>query len=171
MPMTPALVIGLISAAVGAAGVADTIYNQVNAPSGPTAPTPTGPTPQTPATNQAQIAAASQSIPNVLSSTSGFASPGYTEDVASTATGLGSNPQAVGNLQAAINQYFGLSAPGTSGLASGGNNPVTGLLQSLPGVPGVTGASAFGGGGGGLAGGGSSIVDNLLNQQDFKGFS
>lgn len=149
MPLTPALIVGIISAAVGAAGVGESIAQSQGG--GPPKPTPVIPQAQPAATNQAQIAAVNQSIPNYITNTSGFAAPGYYEQMAGTQTGLSGNPQASGNLQAAIQQYFGLTAPGQTGFAGQTSNPVTG------GSP--------------LTGGGSSIVDNLLNNQDFKGFA
>lgn len=161
MPFTPALIIGLISAAVGAAGVADTIYNQVNAPSGP-ATTPTQPQPSAaPAgINQAKVAGVESTFPTLQSFTGGSLSPEYAAQWGATQTGLGNDPQAAGILQQAINQYFGLGAPGQSGLTSPGGNSITDILSKVnPG--GSPGATATG----------TGLVDNLLQSGDFKGFS
>jgi|SRR5208282_3464233 len=145
--------IPLIAAGVGAAGLADTIYNQVNAPGQP-APTPQTPQPQGAALDQAQKALIGTSASNTQAATSGFASPDYTASIGATDTGLLNNPQAAGNIQAAINQLFGFGAPGQGGLTPSGSqsgNSITDLIQR---------ATAAQGGGAG-AGAGS----------DFRGFS
>lgn len=162
MPLTPALIVGIISAAVGAAGVGESIAQSQQG--GPPKPPPPTPQPQAPATNAAQISAVQQSIPNYIANTSGFASPGYVEQMAGANTGLSNNPQASGNLQAAISQYFGLTAPGQTGFTGQTANPITSSSLNLPGGTGAGGSPLTGGGG-------SSFVDNLLNQQDFKAFS
>jgi hypothetical protein len=152
--------IPLIAAGVGAAGLADTIYNQVNAPS-QTAPTPTpvptGPQPQSTQTNQAQTAAAASALPTLQSLTGGSLSPEYAAQFAGLQTGTAGNPQASGNVQSAVNQFFGLNAPGTSGLsptsgAAPQSNALTDILARL--------TQAQGGG----------IVDQTL-ADSFKGFS
>src|SRR5271167_847233 len=114
--------IPLIAAGVGAAGLADTIYNQVNAPGQQQAPTtPTTPQPQGAALDQAQKALIGTSASNTQAATSGFASPDYTASIGATDTGLLNNPQAAGNIQAAINQLFGFGAPGQGGLTPSGS--------------------------------------------------
>lgn len=154
--------IPLIAAGVGAAGLADTVYNQVNAPGAPAAtPASTTPQPQTAATNTSQTVAASSALPTLQSLTGGSLSPEYASQWAGTTTGLGNNPQAAGNIQSAINQFFGLTAPGQSGLtqpggASPGGNSITDTLTN----------SLISG-----QGGGSSLVSGLLNSDTFKGFS
>ena len=163
MPFTPALIVGLISAAVGAAGVADTIYNQVNPPSAsPQAATPATPAATAPSAGatRAQVAGVESTFPTLQSFTGGSLSPEYAAQWGGTQSGLGNDPQAAGILQQAINQYFGLGAPGQSGLTSPGGNSITDILSKVnPG--GSPGATATG----------TGLVDNLLQSGDFKGFS
>ena len=142
---TIAAIAAIASAGVGAGSG---IYSAVNSPSSPKLPT--GVQPQTAATNQAQTAAVTSSLPTLQSLTGGSLSPEYAAAYGATQAGLGNNPQASGNVQQAINQYFGLSSPGTTaftpeGVGSGGGTNILDLLRKTA-TPGGAG-SPFGGGG------------------------
>jgi len=148
-----------------AAGTAATVGTQLyeasqvgGGSSTPATPTPTAPTPQTPATNQAQQAAVSSALPNLQALTGGSLSPEYASQFGATQSGLGNNPAAAGNIQAAINQFFGLSAPGNTGLSptsSGGGSILDLLSKATPGSTSVPG---------------SSITQGILNDE-FRGLA
>lgn len=135
-----------------------TLSNQPSAPQVPTAPIT--PPAQTDTTNTAQKAAVASSLPNLQSLTGGSLSPEYASQWAGLNTGLGNNPQAGGNVQSAINQFFGFGAPNTSSLSTAGptGNSITDLLSR-------TGATST------PAGGGGGLLDSLLQSDVFKGFS
>ena len=151
-------------------GIGEQLANQPG--SSKPSPTSTAPVAQSDATNQAQTATAAQQLPTLQSLTGSSLSPEYFSQWAGIQTGLGNNPQAAGNIQGAINSYFGLGAPTQGG--SGGLTAATGTSPSSPTGNSVTDilSSMFKAGGGAAAGGGggSSIVDQSL-QQDFRGFS
>lgn len=94
----------------------------------PTTPTTT---PQSPTTNAAQKASVASALPNLQSLTGGSLSPEYAAQFGASQAGLSNNPQAAGNVQAAINQFFGLNAPGESGLQPGGGNVGKTILDTL----------------------------------------
>lgn len=117
--------------------------------------------------NQQQQALVGQQLPNLQSLTGGSLSPEYAAQFGALQSGLGNDPQASGNIQAAVNQFFGLTAPGTTGFTPG--------TSGTPGVSSGTGggglmdlisrASPSGGGGGG------SFVNDSLNSEMFKGLA
>lgn len=161
---------GLIAAIATIAGAATTtavtIDQALNQPSAPQIPTaPATPGPQTQATNLAQRASVAAAAPNEQSLTGNSLSPEYFAQWAGLNTGLGNNPQAAGNTQAAINQFFGFAAPGTTGLSSTAptGNSITDLLSRA----GTTSGTPAGGGGAG----GGSFIDSLLQSDAFRGFS
>ena len=166
MPFLAALP-AIIPALIGAAAtVGQVIYSDVNQPGAPKSPGPVAPVAQSPTTNAGQTTAAAQTLPTLQSLTGGSLSPEYASQFATLQSGQGNNPQAAGNVQAAINQFFGLGAPGQGGLSTGGVSPggnsITQLLQG--GIAGVPGSS------GGTGAPGSSVTDSLLNQ-NFTGFA
>ena len=83
----------------------------------------TTPSPLTAAQNQNQQTAVGQSLPNLQSITGGSLSPEYAAQFGALQSGTANDPQATGNIQAAINQFFGLNAPGQSGLTSSSSAP------------------------------------------------
>lgn len=136
-----------------------TLSNQPG--SAPQIPTgPTTPQPQGTATDTAQKAAVASSLPNLQSLTGGSLSPEYASQWAGLNTGLSNNPQAGGNVQAAINQFFGFGSPGTTGLSTAGptGNSITDLLSRV----GATSTPTGGGGG---------LLDSLLQSDTFKGLT
>lgn len=157
-PLVP--FIPLITAGIGAATTAYAGYEAAQGPSAPpTTPTPAG---QTPATNQAQTAAVTNALPNLQTLTGGSLSPEYAAQWGATQTGQSNNPSANGNIQEAINRFFGLSAPGQSGLTTGPSTPPGG-----PGILDILAKAVPGGGGGGLTG---DLTHGMLNDA-FHGFS
>lgn len=140
-----------------------TLSNQPgSAPQIPT--TPVTPGPQTQATNLAQRASVAAAAPNQQALTGNSLSPEYWAQWAGLNTGLGNNPQAAGNIQAAINQVIGVGAPNTSSLSTAGptGNSITDLLSRV----GATSGTPAGGGAGG-----GSLVDSLLQSDAFRGFA
>ncbi len=139
------------------------LYEASQTPSQPKLPTSVTQTPLTGPQNAQTQAAVSQQLPTLQSLTGGSVSPEYAASFGATQSGNANNPQASGDVQAAINQFFGLGASGSSGLTaapgstSPGGNPLTDLLSKV---------SIPGGGGGG---GGSDFVSNLLSGSDFHG--
>jgi hypothetical protein len=131
-------------------------------PEGPSVPTTTTPSaaPQSATTNQAQKAAVSQALPNLQALTGGSLSPEYAALWGGQQTGLNNNPQAAGNIQEAINNYFGLGATGNTGVSKGGENIAggPGILDILSKVPTMPHAPSAGGG----------IAQDILNS-DFHG--
>ena len=101
----------------------------------PTPTTPGAPAPQTSTTNAAQTAAVSSTLPTLQSLTGGSLSPEYAAQWGSTQAGLGNNPAAAGNIIKAINDFYGLTAPGTTGLtgpSSTSTAPAPGTSTSSP---------------------------------------
>ena len=153
--------IPLIAAGIGAGtSIGLDLSNQPSSAPATTTPTPTA---QTPATSTGQKAAVANALPTLQFLTGGSVSPEYAAQWGGQQTGVNSDPQSAGNVQAAINQFFGLSAPSTSGLSTTGvaptGNSITNLLSRVT-LP----SSSSGSGGGG-------IIDAALNSQEFKGFS
>jgi hypothetical protein len=130
--MPPAIIAAIIGAAVTATTTGLELSG-VGRPDSPKAPAP-GPQPLTTGQNQQQQAAVSQQLPNLQSLTGGSLSPEYAAQFGALQSGVGNDPQASGNVQAAINQFFGLTAPGQTGLTSstgtGGGNPLADLLKT-----------------------------------------
>lgn len=151
--------VAAIAAIIGSAVTAGTsIYEATQTPSQPKLPT--GPAPLTGPQNRAQTEAISSTLPNLQSLTGGSLSPEYAASYGATQSGLNNNPQSTGNVQSAINQFFGLSAPGDKGftpesVGSGGGTNILDVLRRL--------VSGGGGGGSPTGGGGSS--------EDFKGLA
>jgi hypothetical protein len=84
-------------------------------------------------------------------------------------SGLGNDPQASGNVQAAINQYFGLSAPGQTGLTSSSSSTggSGGGIMDMLKMPGQSGGGIPGmaPGGGGMQG----WIQQQLQNNNFQG--
>lgn len=166
--MPVGVIAAVIAAASAAAGTGYSIYSAENAPGAPKPPSTT-PSPLTSAQNASQTAAVSQQLPNLQSLTGGSVSPEYAAQFGATQSGLANDPQASGNIQAAINKFFGLTAPGDSGLtpggggigAGGGGDILSLLTKGKPTSPGVTGGTDIG----------SDFVSNLLNSDSFKGLT
>lgn len=161
MPEILALIPAILPAALG---TATSIYSMANAPSAPKL-TAVAPTPQTTAQNEAQRAAVSSTLPTLQALTGGSLSPEYASQYGATQSGLGNTPQAAGNIQAAINAFFGLTAPGTTGLTpsatttGGGSTSTIDMLNRATGSRGPT------------TGGGGSLVDSMLSSDEFKGLA
>ncbi len=164
MPQVLPLVVEIIGSAIAGVSAGTSIYGALNKPSAPKAG-PTGPTPQTAAQNEAQKASVAQTLPTLQSLTGGSVSPEYAAQYGATQSGLGNNPAAAGNIQAAINSFFGLAAPGTTGLtpssatAGGGGTSTIDMLNRA-------GAGRSGGGGGG-----GSLVDSMMTGDEFRGLA
>lgn len=159
--MPPAIIAAIIGAAVTATTTGLELSG-VGRPDTPKAPDPNKLTPLTANQNAQQQAVVGQQLPNLQSLTGGALSPEYAAQFGALQSGLGNDPQASGNIQAAINKYFGLNAPGNTGLTPGstgspGGGGIAELIQK--GLP-------TGGGGGG-----GSFVNDQLNGDLFKGLS
>jgi hypothetical protein len=135
-----------------------------NQPSGtPPKPTTT-PAPLTQPQNAAQTAAVSSALPTLQAQTGGSVSPEYAAQWGASQSGLGNDPQATGNIQAAINNLFGLNAGGNSGLTPASSSQGGGDILSALSRPQPNPVSPSPGGGGG-----SDIFSQLLSGGDFKG--
>lgn len=161
MPVPLIAAIATIAAAGTSTGLAiDSALNQPGTPKPPSGL----PTPLTSSQNSAQTAAVGRQLPTLQSLTGGSVSPEYAAQFGSTQAGTANDPQATGNIQAAINSFFGLAAPGSSGLTapSGGGSPGgAGILDILSkGKPPATSGP-----------GGTDFVDSLLGGGDFKGLA
>jgi len=161
MPEVIPLIATLIPAALG---VGSTLYGLANKPGTPKI-TPTGPTPQTAAQNEAQRAAVSSTLPTLQSLTGGSVSPEYASQYGAAQAGLGNNPAASGNIQAAINSFFGLAAPSTTGLTPSGSTTCGGSTSTIDLLNRASATRTPGGGGGG------GLVDSLLAGDEFKGLA
>lgn len=162
MPM----VVPIIAAVASAVSAASGIMSMIEGPPGtPKVPDPTK-QPLTAAQNKAQQAAVGQSLPDLQSLTGGSLSPEYAAQFGATQAGLGNDPKATGNVQEAINQFFGLAAPGKTGLspesASSASTPLTDLLKSI--FPQMAGQQQQGGMG-------SDWASQTLQGNDFKGLA
>ena len=113
-PATITLVATIIGATAAAGTTAYSIDQAVTA--GGTSKTST--TPLTKTQNAQQTATVSEQLPNLQSLTGGSLSPEYAAQFGALKSGIGNDPQATGNIQQAINSFFGLSAPGSTGLTS-----------------------------------------------------
>lgn len=157
----------IIPLAIAAIGAGVGIEQAVNTPGSPTIPKTLPTTPLTANQNAQQTAAVGQQLPNLQALTGGSLSPEYAAQFGATQSGTANNPQATGNIQAAINQYFGLTAPGDTGLTSSvtGTSGGGGILDLLrPQTP---------GGGGSPAPAGNAAIQNWIAQQlqsnEFRG--
>jgi hypothetical protein len=155
MPVAAPIVAAIITAATAATETGLQLSGALT----PDSPRPsTTPSPLTANQNKAQQAAVSQQFPNIQSLTGGSLSPEYWAQQASSNAGLNNDPQATGNVQAALNQIFqtiGLSAPGQTGLTSsapsttgGGGTGSPGILEMLQKPSSLTTNSPLTGGGG-----------------------
>ena len=157
-------VIPIVTAIIAAAGVGTQIYSLTNQPGTPNVSKLAAATPQSPQTNAAQTGAVSQELPTLQALTGGSLSPEYAAQFGAGQTGLNNNPQATGNIQAAINSFFGLTAPGTTGLTppgsttGGGTTSIIDLLNRA-------------GSGGGKSSGGSGLVDSMFSGDEFRGLA
>ncbi len=161
MPEIIALLPAILTSSAAALTIGEGIHSLVSKPGTPKATTT--PQPQSPTTNAAQTAAVGQQLPTLQSLTGGSLSPEYFAQYGGSNAGLGNNPSATGNIQEAINKFFGLTAGGSTGLtpegATSGGNSLLELLSRTTSKPAQAGS---GGGGGGL-------VDSLLSGDAFKG--
>ena len=153
--------IAAVSSVVGTGvSVGETLANQPGGGSPMTTAAAT-PTAQTPSTTAAQKASVASAAPNIQSASGGSLSPEYWAGMLGTQTGVGADPQGQGNIQAIINQAFGLGAPGQTGLGNSGTSPsgnsITDLLANVR-LP-SSGSTP-----------GSGIVDAALNSDTFHGF-
>jgi hypothetical protein len=150
---TTALAIAAIaSAGLGASELGMSLAG-VGKPDTPKASTT--PSPLTAQQNSQQQAAVGQQLPTLQSMTGGSLSPEYAAQFGATQAGVGNDPRATGNIQEAINKYFGLSAPGDTGITPSGTGP-----SGSPGITSLTGGAPQGGAG---IGGGGGIMDILRN--------
>lgn len=163
MPIAASIIAAIITAAATATEIGVQVSGAGQPSSSPAKSTTT--TPLTASQNQSQTAAVTQQLPNLQSLTGGSLSPEYAAQFGATQSGVANDPQATGNIQSAINQFFGLTAPGTTGLTSSSSAPsgsgggIADLLKS--------------GGSGSPMTGGSPSLQNWIQQQlqgnDFKG--
>lgn len=140
MPL--AAIAAIVSAAVNAAQLG---YQISNAPGTPKVSTT--PKPLTPAQNQQQTMQASQAAPNMQEATGGSLSPEATASYIAQQSNASGVPLAGQNIQAAINQFFGLTGQGNQGLAperSATTNPITDLFTgATPMTSGSTNLQGF----------------------------
>lgn len=171
IPFIPLIAAGLTAASTGVG-----LYETLSQPGHPSASNK--PTPLTASQNRQQEAAVGQALPNLQSLTGGSLSPEYAAQFGATQAGLANDPQASGNVQAAINQFFGLAAPGNTGLTpstTGGGNWLADLIAKVK----PTDASPGGGiadlikmpSGGGAPGGGGNFANDMLSGDLFKGLT
>jgi hypothetical protein len=149
-----------IPAIAALVSTAFTVYEETKTPSKPNLPTSVPSTPLTSGQNAQTKAAVGQQLPTLQALTGGSVSPEYAAQFGATQGGVGNNPQAAGDVQAAVNQFFGLSAPGSSGLTtptggtSPGGNPILDLISKIK-----------------PSGGGGDYVNNQLGGDDFRGLA
>lgn len=162
-------IIPLITASLAAVGTGVSIDEALNAPSAPKISTT--PTPLTSTQNAGQTAAVSQQLPTLQTLTGGSLSPEYYSQFGGQAAGVANNPQATGNIQSAINQLFGFSSPGQTGLTpatSTGTTPATqGGGSGLPGILDLLQKPS--GGSSPLASGGPAWLSQALNNNPYQG--
>lgn len=127
----PPAIIPIVTALVTAAGVGTSIYSLTNQPSAPKVG-PTGPQPLTSGQSNDVKQAVSQQLPNLQSLTGGSLSPETTAVLASLAAGTAGDPRTSGLTQQVINQFFGLGAPGNTGLTSTGTGSTSTPSLSAP---------------------------------------
>lgn len=161
MPVGLVAAIATIAAAATTTGV--TLYEAANQPGTPKPSTT--PSPLTTSQNSQQAAAVGQQLPTLQSLTGGSVSPEYASQFGATQAGVANDPQATGNIQAAINQFFGLSAPGSTGLtppgggAGGAGDIISLLSKPKSATPGASPEI------------GPDFVNNLLSSDAFKGLT
>jgi hypothetical protein len=161
--MPIAAIAAIASLAAAGVGTGLSIDSALNQPGAPKVPTTTPTTPLTSSQNAATTAAVGQQLPTLQALTGGSVSPEYAANFGATGAGVNNTPGASGDVQAAVNQFFGLSAPGSSGLttptgaSSPGGNPLTDIIARLTR--------------GGGSDGGGSLVNNVLGGDDFKGLA
>lgn len=160
MPAVIPLLVPILTAAAAATTIGTQIYSLENQPGVPKPSTT--PSPLTAAQNANQAASVGGQLPNLQALTGGSVSPEYSAQFGATQSGVANDPQATGNIQAAINQFFGLSAPGSSGLTTssgpGGGGGIADLLTKAK-IPGAGGE------------GGGNFVDSILSGDSFKGLA
>jgi hypothetical protein len=134
-------IIPLLPAVFAAASTSIAGYELANQPSAPKPPSvPTAPAPLTAQQSNAVKANVGGQLPNLQALTGGSLSPETSSVLAQLAAGTAGDPQTSGLTQQVINQFFGLGAPGNTGLApSGGLTPSTSLpsLSSATSSPGL----------------------------------
>lgn len=158
--MPPALIAAIATVAAAATTTGVSLYEASNQPGTPKPPTAA---PMTPGQNAQTTAAVGQQLPNLQSLTGGSVSPEYAAQYGSTQAGVGNDPKASGDVQAAINNFFGLTAPGSTGLTGGGGGGGSPILDMLtkggkPSTPGT-------------GGGTPDFVNSLLSSDSFKGLA
>jgi hypothetical protein len=167
VPFIPLIVAGIGAATTGVS-LAETLGNEPGTPKISTTPTPL-----TSTQNASQTAAVGQQLPNLQSLTGGSLSPEYFAQFGQNQAGLGNNVQATGNVQSAINQLFGFSAPGQTGLTpttTSGSTPAT--TGGGSGLPGILDILQKGGSGSPVASGGlPSWVQQAINGNSFQGLA
>lgn len=164
MPQVLPIILEIAGIAAAGTQIGTSIYGMTHQSGAPKIPT--GPTPQTGPQNEAQRAAVSATLPTLQSLTGGSLSPEYAAQYGGGQAGLGNNPAAAGNIQAAINSFFGLAAPSTTGLTptttsttGGGGTSTIDLLNRAVASRGPT------------TGGGGGIVDSMLAGDEFRGIA
>ena len=138
MPLSPAIIAAIITAATGAATTGLALANEPHTPK----PTPLQSVAPT-STTQADKQLISQQLPTLQSQLGGDVSPNYFAQLAQQNSGILGQQGAGGGAQQAIAQFFG---------GGGGGNQAPGLT----GGSGLTGKSS------------SSLVDNYLQQLQEK---
>jgi len=161
----PPVIPFIIPLVIAGATAAETIYSAVNQPGQPKAIDPTK-QPLTAAQNRQEQSAVSQALPDLQSLTGGSLSPEYAAQFGALQSGLGNDPKAAGNVQAAINQFFGLAAPGKMGLspesASTGGGGIWDFIKDI--LPRLSGQQA-------QAQPGLDFASQTLQGNDFKGLA
>lgn len=156
-PATLTAIASIIGASVAVGGEAYSLSNQPSTPKATTAPVPL-----TTTQNSGQTAAVAQQLPTLQSLTGGSLSPEYAANFGALNSGVTNDPQATGNIQSAINSFFGLTAPGSSGLTStptsGGGGGILDLLKPQGSSSPISSPSAI-----------SSWVQSVLNGNQFQG--
>jgi hypothetical protein len=130
---TAASVLGALGTLGGLAGAGTTIGETIANSGGPGTPaTPTTPTPIPPNPQQllAQRAAVSQQLPNVLSQTSGLASPGYDSLIAQILAGVTGQPGANAAGAAATGQQFSVANSQPTNAAVTGQTDLSNFVNS-----------------------------------------
>ena len=134
MPVAPAIIAAIISAA---AGIGTTAFELADRPGQPKLPGIPKPTAQQIGTDKNLI---TQQLPTIQSQVGGSVSPEYFLQMAKQFSGAQGQPGAGTAAQDAISQFFGAGNPG----------------QGAPGITGGTGLTG--------RGGGSGLSDSLLQQ-------
>lgn len=111
----PATIIALVGLAVSGATSGYQIANQPSAPKPAPTATPAVTALQNTATQNAERAAVSQQLPNVLEQNSGLAGADYDSQIAQLLAGIRGQAGSSGAASNAISQVFGLPSPGATG--------------------------------------------------------